>query len=477
MARTCMRLLIVSAGCALVGCRDVAPPTGAEAVTGVHAASAVAGDRPDEAEMTAFARRIPGLAGYHFGPDGDLVVSLTDPAQAEHARTVLAGVAARGRGGRVHVRPARYAYLQLRGWRDEWSGRILEVADVSFVDLDEAANQVVVGIAQPQARARVLELLRGAQVPVPAVGFSQAGLASSRSLVEYAPYLATWPTQGDSITSYRRPLEGGLKVSYRHSSDPTLATTCTAGFVAMLGGVRVLVTASHCSLRHWDLDNTTYFQAQPGAARYVGYEYRDPNGSSCGFLSPNVCRNSDGSAIALEPDVGASLGYIVRPVGPPPEGISPYGVRVSSLLVDAANPRFLITAVRSPVLNELVDKVGATTGWTRGVVSRPCVDMPAQRSWSKLRCQAWTRFSSADGDSGGPVFVPGPDGTATLLGMMWGGVTEGGEQYSTVSSVGQIEKDLGTLQVIPGGSSGGGGPGDGGEPTDPGGTCPPHCIT
>ena len=477
MARTCMRLLVISAGCVLVGCRDVAPPTGAEAGTGVFAASAVADGRPDEAEMAAFARRIPGLAGYHFGPAGELVVSLTDPVQAEHARTVLAGVAARGRGGRVQVRPARYTYLQLRGWRDEWSGRILEVAEVSFVDLDEAANQVVVGIAQPEARARVLELLRNSGVPAPAVGFSAAGHASSHSLVEYAPYIATWPAQGDSITSYRRPLEGGLKVSYRHSSDPTLATTCTAGFVAMLGGVRVLVTASHCSLRHWDGDNTTYFQAQPGAGRYVGYEYRDPNGSSCGFMSPNVCRHSDGSALALESDVVASFGYIVRPVGPPPEGISPYGVKVSSRLVDAANPNFRIAGVRIPVQNEMVDKVGATTGWTRGVVSRTCVDMPAQRSWSKLRCQTWAKLSSADGDSGGPVFVPAHDGTATLLGMMWGGVTEGGEQYSTFSSVGQIQKDLGTLQVMPGDSSGGGGPGDGGEPTDPGGTCPPHCVT
>jgi hypothetical protein len=446
-------------------------------MTGVHAASLVAEDRPDEAEMVAFARRIPGLGGYHFDPDGDLVVSLTDPAQAEHARTVLAGVAARGAVQGVRVHPVRYTYLQLRSWRDAWSDRILEVAGVSFVDLDESANRVVVGIAQAEARARVLELLRGSGVPVPALEFSEAGYASSQSRVEYAPYIAAPPAQGDSITSYRRPVEGGLKLTYRHSADPTLAATCTAGFVAMLGGVRVLVTASHCSLRHWDGDNTSYFQAQPGAGRYVGYEYRDPNGSSCGFMSPNVCRHSDGSAIALEPDVAASFGYIVRPVGPPPEGISPYGVKVSSLLVDAANARFLITGVRGPVLNEMVDKVGATTGWTRGAVSRTCVDMPAQRSWSKLRCQTWTKFSSADGDSGGPVFVPGPDGTATLLGMTWGGVIEEGEQYSTFSSVGQIQKDLGTLQVMPGGSSGGGGPGDGGEPTDPGGTCPPHCVT
>lgn len=43
--------------------------------------SALPEERPDEAEMTELARRIPELAGYHF-EDGELVVSLTDPARA-----------------------------------------------------------------------------------------------------------------------------------------------------------------------------------------------------------------------------------------------------------------------------------------------------------------------------------------------------------------------------------------------------------
>lgn len=482
MRRLCTWAIVISAGCTFTGCRDAAPPTAAGGGIAAASASAAGAERPDEAELAAFAQRIPGLAGYHFASGGELVVSLVDPAHAEHARTVLAGVAGRG-AGRTRVRSARYTFLQLRGWRDTWSDRVLEVAGVSFVDLDEAANQLVVGVAEPQARARVLELLRASDVPVPAVAFAAAGYARPQALVEYAPYRADAPVQGDSITAYRRPLEGGLKVTYRHSADPTLATTCTAGFVAMLDGVRVLVTASHCSLRHWDGDNTTYFQAQPGAGRYVGYEYRDPNGGSCGFMSPNVCRSSDGSAIALEPDVGASLGYVVRPVGPPPVGRSPYGIRVSSLLVDAASPGFRITAVRSPVLGETVDKVGARSGWTRGTVRRTCVDMPADRSWSKLRCQTWADYSSTSGDSGGPVFVPHADGTATLLGMNWGVVSDDGQEYAAFSSVAQIAKDLGSLQVMPGSSSGGGdGGGDGGAPGDGGGdpgggTCPPNCIT
>lgn len=470
--------LLMAGGLTAAGCSDQAtePFRPAPDAAVVAVPPATPDDRPDEAEMRRFAQRVPGLGGYHFDPDGALVVSLADPEQERAARAALAGVAARGSGG-IRFRPARYTFAELRAWRDAWSDRILEVAGVTFVDLDEAENRVTVGVAEAGARARVAELLRDSEVPLAAVGFRAAGyVRSTGGVVEYAPYVSSAPMQGDSITSYRRPLEGGLKITYRHSSDPDRTTACTAGFIAVLNGVRVMITASHCSRAHWDLDNTSYFQARQGAGRYFGYEYRDPNGKSCGLMSPNVCRNADVSAIAIESDVLSSLGYIVRPLGPPPDSISPYIIKVSSLLVDPQNQRFQIVAVREPAYGERVDKVGATTGWTRGPITGTCVDMPADRSWSKLRCQTWAMYSSTDGDSGGPVFIPGAEGTATLLGMNWGIVTRDGVQHAVFSSVGQIEKDLGSLQVMPGSSSGGGDPGGGGG--DGGGLlCPPDCVT
>ncbi|MCA1788840.1 MAG: S1 family peptidase [Thioalkalivibrio sp.] len=448
------------------GCAD----QGTEPLPLGHAAtlqvSSSADDRPDEAEMTAFAREVPGLAGYHF-ERGELVVGLTAAGRADAARAALASVAARG-SGRMRVRTARYTFLELQAWRDAWWDRILDVAGVTFVDLDEVANQVVVGVAEPGVRARVLELLRPVGIPVSALGFAAAGYPRSHAEEQYAPYLNTWPTQGDSITAFRRPLEGGLKITYRRAaSSPDVAITCTLGFIARINGVRVAITASHCSQRHWDLEQTVYFQSTPGVGRYFGYEYRDPNGSSCGFLSINVCRNADASAVALEPGVADSLGHIVRPIGPPPIGRSEYLVRRSSLLVDPANPRFRIVGTRGPLKGEWVDKVGATTGWTRGDVDRTCVDMPADRPHSKLRCQTWARFSSTGGDSGGPVFVDHLDGTVTLLGMVWGKVTENGQEYATFSSIGRIQMDLGDLQLFPSTPSGGGGTAPGGSQPGP----------
>jgi hypothetical protein len=469
----------MAGGLVLAGCSDeVTQPLPLSRAPAASAVIAPGDDRPDEAEMRAFAERIPGLGGYHF-EDGELVVSLTDPSRADAARAALAGVARRG-NGRMRVRPAQYTFQQLRAWRDGWWDRILDIPGVSFVDLDEAANRVVVGLAEPAARARVLELLRPSGIPVPALGFASAGYPQPHGgQVEYAPYRNDAPSQGDSITSYRRPLEGGLKISYRHSSDPTLSTGCTMGFIAVLNGVRVGITASHCSVRQWDLDATSYFQAQPGAGRYFGYEYKDPNGHSCGFLSVNVCRGSEASAVLLEGDVANSLGYIVRPLGPVPEDRSPYGVRQSSLLVDPANPNLRIASRLASEMGIVIYKVGAATGWTKGKVSKTCVDMAADRPNSKLRCQYWASYSSAGGDSGAPVFGLNPDGTASLAGLNWGIINVDGQESATYTSLGSIERDLGILQFTAGTSSGGGDPADGGgtDPGDGGGNCPPSCVS
>lgn len=475
-------LFILPAVITMVGCRDHPPTASGPRARAAGPAASTAGwdDRPDEAEMRAFAGRIAGLGGYHFEA-GDLVISLTSAGHAAAARAALAGVASRGTG-RTSVRPARYTFLQLREWRDAWWERILDVSGVTFVDLDEVANRITIGIAEPAARARVLDLLRHSGIPVDALGFEPAGYPRTASELFYAPDQTGWPAQGDSITSYRRPLEGGLEITYRPlGANPGDAIRCTLGFIAVLNGVRVAITAGHCSHRMWDLDQTLHYQSAPGIGRNIGYEYRDPNASSCGFLSAYVCRHSETSAIALESEVGGSLGYIVRPVGPPPLGTNPYIILRGSLLVDASNPRFQIAGkATSYTVGESADKVGAATGWTSGTIRKTCTDMPADRSWSKLRCQMWADFSSSGGDSGGPVFRPLADGTVLLLGLYWGTVTADGQKYGAFSTPERIEMDLGTLQIMPSGGSGGGG-GGGGVPGDgsggPGGGCFPDCET
>jgi hypothetical protein len=221
--------------------------------------------------------------------------------------------------------------------------------------------------------------------------------------VLFAQYDQSQPLMGSSLQSYRRPLEGGLQIAFRRSGQAAdRFSACTLGFNALLNdGTRAVITNSHCSDRSWDFDNTTYYQPVPGFERYLGYEYRDPNGTSCGFLSPNVCRDADAAAMYVDPLVQTHLGYLARTVnrvqGPWEAG---------SLSIDGSNPRFSVSGKQSWVSNgQVVDKVGRTTGWTHGGVFAACEDVSVgYRSWSKLRCQALATLTARPGDSGSPVF-------------------------------------------------------------------------
>jgi hypothetical protein len=469
---------LLAAALLLAACADHPAAPGPAAAPDVFpVVSQVEGDddRPDEAEMLAFARRLPALAGYHVDAGGGLVVSLTDLSQGEAARAMLAGLAAR-HGGGVRVRPARWSFLQLREWRDALFLPLMEMPGVTLLDLDEMANRVAIGIATPELRAEVIALAQRLDVPLQVLDILRAGPLEPLGLEVDAPYLNTAPVEGDSITSYRRPLQGGLQISYRHSSDPDRATNCTLGFMVVQNGDTLGVTASHCSLRHWDLDGVSYFQNRPGVGRHIGYEVRDPNGTSCGFLSLYVCRHSESLLVFLERGVPVRFGEIARPIGPPPIGQSPYGVLVSSLRIDPANPTFRIVASRPVERGEMVHKVGIASGWTRGRVERSCADLPADRSWSKLRCQTLVDMSSTKGDSGGPVFLDRGDGTVTLAGLLWGRYVIEGVPYAAFSSVAQLEKDLGSLQFFPVASGGGAAPAPAPEP-EPGFGCDPECMT
>src|SRR5215213_9955093 len=100
MRRTGLRFLVVPAGLSLIGCQDQ-PPTGLTRNDSSPAASSAAGvpvSRPDEAEMAAFARAVPGLGGYYFGAEGELVVHLTAAANPSAAEAALAALARRGSG-------------------------------------------------------------------------------------------------------------------------------------------------------------------------------------------------------------------------------------------------------------------------------------------------------------------------------------------------------------------------------------------
>lgn len=79
--------------------------------------------------------------------------------------------------------------------------------------------------------------------------------------------------------------------------------------------------------------------------------------------------------------------------------------------------------VDTPKVNDLVSKIGITTGWTQAYVAKSCVNTKGPVRGVYYLCQDYTNFGADEGDSGAPVLLninPLPDTTVTLGGLLYG---------------------------------------------------------
>lgn len=451
----------------LIGCQDqTSTPTSPQAEPNLQVGSSEVIDgsqyrpRPEEAEFAELAREIPGSAGFFFDEEGNLVVylkdlGLRDKAKSKLEPTLRAQRVGQRPGGRVRrsdqvlVRQAQYDFFHLAVWRDRATDPVLDIPDVVFVDLNEALNRVQVGISDPAARPKVERKLAELGVPSEAVILEDTDPIVSDPPPPSYSVSPVPPTQ--SLQSYYRPLRGGLQIAFLRSDGQEGA--CTLGVVVKSGAG--FLTNSHCTASYWARDSRSIYQHRAfGSSYYVGYETSDPEGSSCGFLSVNKCRNSDAALISIPAGVSSDFGFIMRTTR------YNYGGRsggAGSLEVDQANPRFQIVgkAGSSPYMGQELDKMGRTTGWTFGGVINTCVDTNGP-GYRKLLCQVRATYYSAGGDSGSPVFDwagQGYGNTVVLHGIHWGSAQD--NSYAVFSPFNRIEMDFGPLSVMP--STGGGG--------------------
>jgi hypothetical protein len=100
-----------------------------------------------------------------------------------------------------------------------------------------------------------------------------------------------------------------------------------------------------------------------------------------------------------------------------------------------------------------VDKVGRTTGWTRGPIARTCVNVDVSDVDASgnifdtnmtMLCQTIATTASGPGDSGGSVFEFHPSIIGgSFAGVLWGGPEDG--SFMAFSPIEGIEKDLGVF--------------------------------
>jgi hypothetical protein len=107
-----------------------------------------------------------------------------------------------------------------------------------------------------------------------------------------------------------------------------------------------------------------------------------------------------------------------------------------------------ITAVdrEAPRLGDQLNKIGRTSGWTSGPVTRTCVDTNVTSTNVTMLCQHMVAATSIPGDSGSPVFRALPGDNVALAGILWGGPTD--NSSFVVSPLEAVESELGAFDYF-----------------------------
>jgi hypothetical protein len=293
--------------------------------------------------------------------------------------------------GQLQALAGQYTFTQLKAWRDPLSAAVLNISGTVAAGMDYRTNQLIVLVENLSLAPQIESLAASLGIPG---GVVEVKLMAPIGLSQ-------------TLQDFHRPDIGGLQISFNVGADQFVCTH----WLADRQGTSGFVTNSHCSSAPWATDFTLYFQPAPPLANVLGAEVFDPplfTGGAC--PAGSMCRYSDSNfSEFLGLMGGATRGVIARPSG------------LGSIIWNGVST-FTITAQADPMMDDSVDKVGRTTGRTRGTVTLPCMDTNGVAG-ARLLCQSFAQMNMRNwllgGDSGSPVFKPSSN-NATLVGIAWG---------------------------------------------------------
>ena len=306
---------------------------------------------------------------------------------------------------------------RLAAWFAPAAAAVLALPRTVFADNDEKAGKLVFGVEDASAIDEVRAAL--ARLGVPGADYS----------IEVTPPIHAMATLRDRF----RPTQAGSQIHF-------FLYVCTMGFNVSHSGGRSFITNSHCTQQQGGVEGTQYFQPLSRIdPTVIATEADDPEyfrGGACPLGAK--CRYSDASRALYSSDVPSVQGEILRTSGPNTGDLNVTGV-------------FTITSQDNETsfpIGMVVNKVGRTTGWTQGEVTRTCVHTGVFGSNIVLLCQTFVSNPAGaavvgGGDSGSGVFsIRGRD-NARLLGILWGG--SGDNRTFVFSPLKSIQDELGAL--------------------------------
>ena len=420
MVRSRLFRPLLAAGLVIVAasCRDSSNPTGPDA--GLLAArggqAGAPADLPSNAEL---ARQIPGFGGFYFDASGTPTVYLTRGSARAGAEGALAAyLRAQGLGvAALKVQQAQYAWQQLERWKSVATDAAFASRGTVFVDNDETANRVRIGVADLSSMGQVRAAV------------AQSGVPEDAVIIEQAQPIVLVATLQNVVD---RPVRAGVQINFP-------GFLCSVGFNATSGGVKSFVTASHCTNTQGGVESTPYWQPlQSVDGTQIATEVADPvylrNIPGCPH--GRKCRYSDASRAAYINGANQALGLIAQTSGANNGSLTITGS--FSITSDDCGTTGGCLAVGTTA-----NKVGRTTGWTAGTITNTCVDTGVSGSNIVQLCQTFVSAGVGGGDSGSDVFQVTSGNNVKLAGVLWGG-NSGGTQF-VFSPFGNVTRELGAL--------------------------------
>lgn len=305
------------------------------------------------------------------------------------------------------------------------SPEVMAVTGTVFADNDEKIGKLVIGIDNMRAEIAVRAAM------------ARAGVAESDYVLELTQPIINMVTLRDRF----RPTMAGIQVHFTQY-------VCTLGANVDHSGGRSFIINSHCTATQGGTEGTTY--AQPTRTvdpTIIATEVDDPiyvkNGPGC--PRGKKCRHSDASRALYSTDVASNRGEIAQTTG----------LNNLSLTVSSTNPTFSVTSqdntTKSFPIGTVVNKVGRTTGWTRGEVTKTCVNTGVTGSTVYLFCQTFVSDPGGaqvvgGGDSGSGVFTVTSGSSVKLVGLLWGGTSD--NKQFVFSPLASVQQELGSVNAV-----------------------------
>jgi hypothetical protein len=306
---------------------------------------------------------------------------------------------------------------QLELWLAATTPEVLALPRTVFSARDRSSNRLVFGVEEPAVVHVVAGLLERLGIP--------------RWSYEIQLADPIFPDE-TTLRTRHRPTPAGIQLNF-HRSDGSWV--CSLGFNVQHSGGRSFITNSHCTAERSVNTGTPFYQpSSTTEPQAIGLEVDDPPLFTGGICPVGRrCRYSDAARVLYDGGTESSQGRIARTTG------------VNNGELDVAGHFTIVSqADTATTFTGSLDKVGRTTGWTRGEVSHTCAHVNVGGTDLTMLCQTIVTGTnlSAGGDSGSPWFriVDGDD--VELVGIHWGG---SGGTSAVFSPLRNVVLELGSM--------------------------------